>query len=752
MKKLFDNSYLVISLYLLFSFIIDIMTNLTLNLSFSIGMILRGLLLLYLLLGLLIKYKSKSNYIILAILGAFSSSYLIFHHNLLGITNLFKYNFVIILLLFLKELYQKEDKKINRNILTLCLLFYSFSIIIAWLTNTAVDSYAISKVGTVGWFNSANEVSAIISIILSYIFVNLQKRINIIEIFAILVSLFAAFLIGTRLPILVALICILYIFIKKFIKDAKEKNVNYTNLLIFILFLITFAIKFKDTPIYKNLVIHIKYLKLDNPFKVFTSFKLFDHFVFNRRLTFLLNLNKFMIKSSLSAKLFGLNVIKKAVEMDIFDIFYIYGVIGFILFTLLTVYIIKKLINRKDVYYLPIAVILVTSFLSGHVLLSPNVTLIALVIISNTLYKKKRRKVLYSLNNLKVGGVGNSLISILERLDNKKYEITLYLESKNGELINSVPSNIRLRTHKVFKTRFNILNKILNSLNNLKYLITNFKEYDFGCCYDTEYISSNFIARYASNNSCIYIHSDYTKLYENDIKKINDFFNKRKLDKFKKIVFISNEAKENVMSLYPRFIDKSIVINNFIDSSRYIKLSDNKINEAKPKGKKLFLSVGKIEESSKNLTRMVNAFKLALEEDNKIELWIIGSGPDENKIKDLISLNKLENSIKMLGSRANPYPYIKMSDYVILTSNYEGFPFIYGEAITFKKPIITTIDVSNDVINIKNNFGYICKKNEKDVSNTILNAIKHHNFKYKEIDLDKSNEITLKKIEKLINY
>lgn len=751
MKKLYNNSYLVISLYLLFSFFIDILTNITNEFSVSIGMILRGLLLLYFVIGLLIKYKSKNNYITIASLGVYSALFLIFNHNFESIANLFKYNFVLILMLFLYNLYKNEDKKINRNILTLSLLFYSLSIILAWLTKTAINSYAVAKVGTVGWFNSANEVSAIISIIIAYIFVNLQKRINLIEIFAILVSLFAAILIGTRLPLIIFLICVLYLFIKKLIKDIKNKNINYTNILIFILFITAFIIKFKDTPLWKNFVIHIKYLKLENPLEVFTSFKLFDHFIFNRRLTFLLRANKLIKGKALSYKLFGLGTLKKYVEMDIFDIFYIFGIIGFIIFIVILFSIIKKLKNRKDIYYLPIVILLITSLLSGHVILSPNVALIAGVVIANTYYKKKNKKILLASYNLNAGGIETALVNLIKKLDEKNYDITLYLENKEGFLLKNIPKNVKIKTQKVFNTKFRLTNKVFNLLNKIKFLITNFKEYDFGCCYATYSLSSNFLARYASNNSCIYIHSDYTKVYENDIKKINCFFSERKLDKFKHIIFVSNEAKENLMSIYPRFSDKSTVINNFIDNKRYLKLSEEKIKETKPRGKKLFLFVGRLEEASKNLTRLINSFNLALKDNKKIELWIIGSGPDEKKAKELIDKLDLNKSIKMLGLKSNPYPYFKMCDYVILTSNYEGFPMIYGEAITFNKPIITTIDVSDDVIKIKDNFGYICNKNEKDIAETIKNVTSHSTLKYKKVDIDKANINKLNMLEELIN-
>lgn len=750
MKKLFNNPYLVISLYLLFSFLIDIMTNLTINLSFSIGMILRGILLLYVIIGLLIKYKEKTNYFILGILGIFSCIYLIYHQNINSIIYLFKYNFVIIILLFLYNLYKNEDKKINRNMLTLCLLFYSLSIIIGWLTKTSIDSYAVAKVGTVGWFNSANEISAIISVTLAYIFVNLENRINFIEIFTIIVALFAAILIGTRLPLIVFLICMLYIFIKKLIKDIKNKKINYTNIIIFVLFIICFIFKFKDTPLCKNMMIHIKYLNLNNPIDVITNFKLFDHLIFNRRLTFLIDINKVMVSAPILSKLFGLNVIKKTVEMDLFDIFYRYGVVGFMIFVLSFTYIIKRFINRKDIHYLPIFIIIITAFLSGHVLLSPNVALISMIIIANTIYKRESKKILISAYDLGYGGIETALLSFIKNLNKDNNEITLFLEKKKGVFLKEVPKGVIIKQQRVFESKFKLFNKFLNMLNKIKFLITNFKEYDFSCCYATYSLSSNFLARFASNNSSIYIHSDYTNLYKNNINDINSFFIPRKLDKFKYIIFVSNESKDNLVSIYPRFIDKSIVLNNFIDYEKIINLSKEKIKETKPRGKKLFLFVGRIDESSKNLTRMINSFKLALEQTKKIELWIIGDGEDFNYIKKIIKDNKLEDFIKMFGSKSNPYPYFKLCDYLLLTSNYEGFPTVYGEAITLNKPIISTIDVTDESISIPNNYGYICHKDEKDIANTIIKVVSNDNLKYKKTNIDEINRKKYEILKKII--
>ena len=533
--------------------------------------------------------------------------------------------------------------------------------------------------------------------------------------------------------------CLLYLLIRKFIKDAKNKKVNYTNLILFILFIIAFIYKFNQTPLYKNLIDKAKDLNLHNPIDVLTNFKLFDHFIFSGRLTNLINLNPSILAGSISNKLVGLNN-AYLVKMDLFDIIYQYGFIGFSLFIILLTYITKKITNRKDINFLPIITAIAASFLAGGIVLSPSVAIISVVISCNTLYKRKSKKILLASYDLGVGGIESALVNFIKNINKDNNEITLYLENKKGELLKEIPNNVIIKKHKVFNLKLKLLQKILNSLNKAKFLMTNYKEYDFSCCYATYSLSSNFLARSASNNNSIYIHSDYTQTYKNNIKEINKFFIKRNLDKFKFILFVSNESKDNLLSYYPRLADKSLVINNFIDNKKIIELSKEKIKETKPKGKKLFLFVGRLDESSKNLTRLINSFELALSKNKNIILWIIGTGPDLNLVKNLIKEKKLEKNILLLGQKTNPYPYFKLTDYVILTSDYEGFPVVYGEAITLEKTIISTIDVSDDVISIPHNFGYICKKDEKDIANTIINVLEHDNLKYKKLDIDKINE------------
>ena len=108
----------------------------------------------------------------------------------------------------------------------------------------------------------------------------------------------------------------------------------------------------------------------------------------------------------------------------------------------------------------------------------------------------------------------------------------------------------------------------------------------------------------------------------------------------------------------------------------------------------------------------------------------------------MVNEYKLENNIIFLGKKQNPYPYFKLADSLILTSEYEGFPVVYLEAMILNIPIITT-SVSDSLQIIQNKHGVVTQKNV----NAIINGISQkEEFDYKEY-----NQEINEKLEKLIN-
>ena len=315
------------------------------------------------------------------------------------------------------------------------------------------------------------------------------------------------------------------------------------------------------------------------------------------------------------------------------------------------------------------------------------------------------KKILISSYNLDFGGIETSLINLLRNFDLTKYKVTLVLECIEGVFLKDVPKNVIIKEYSVSTNKNIIIRKTINLLKKIKWILFNYKRYDASICYATYSKPCSFLARTSSKNKILYVHSNYYLTYNKEINKVKDFFDGIKINKYNHVVFVSNESKKEIINIYPELEKKSITINNLIDADRIIRLSSEKIKLDKT-SKKKFVFVGRLDESSKRLTLLFDVAKKCMDYKVKSVFWIIGSGPDEKMYKDIVKKEKLDNVIFM-GPKKNPYPYIKASDYVILTSRYEGFPVVFNEAIIFEKPIITTIDVSDDYISIPNRFGYV---------------------------------------------
>ena len=358
------------------------------------------------------------------------------------------------------------------------------------------------------------------------------------------------------------------------------------------------------------------------------------------------------------------------------------------------------------------------------------------------------KKLIFFANNLKIGGIETSIVNLLNYIDYNKYDVTLVLEEKEGVLLNDINSNVHIKEYKLSKSSIVLLRKMFNFIKRFVWTVFNRNKYDFSCCYATYSLMGAKLAKLASKNSSIYIHGDYTKIYK-DSKELINFFASRKINGFRTVFFVSNESKDNLIKYYPSIKDKSVVINNFINYKKIIDLANENVELFKNHDI-LFVFIGRLEEKSKKVSRLLQLINI-LKNDYSIELWIIGDGQDRNSYKTYIDNNKLNDNIKILGSKKNPYPYMKQADYIILTSDYEGFPVIYLESIVLNKKIITTIDVSDESIIINNNYGYIISKDINLMKNEVEDILKHDSLVYKQINFDELNKDKMKKLEKIFD-
>lgn len=761
-KFIKNNINKIVAVFLILQPFLDVITGIcihTLKINFTIGIIVRVLFLLFISFIVLFIFKKKKIIIPYLIIGLYFIFYIIGtilykdSNYIFEIQNLVKVFYFPLLFVSLYSI--KDYIRISNMTLFTVIFLYLILLFVPTLLGVGYKSYEITKAGTLGFFNSANEISGIISMLTPIMFIIFYESKKVIPItLLIIMYLMVILMIGTKTPLLSLLITIGISILYLWRYLIKTKQIKYIVISVLLILFLSFGLVlvFPKTNFYKNIRTHLDYLKLDNITDVFKDEKLVDHFIFSSRIKFLKNKSKIYNNSNTYQKLFGIGYINnnketKMIEMDYFDVFFSHGIIGFLIFLSIFIYMISLVFTNKNKYsyqslmkYTSLFFIILLAFLTGHILIAPSVSLLSIIIIMS-ISKRDKKDLLFADKSMITGGIEKAQLNLLNNIDYKKYNVTVILEEKEGELLDKINNNVKVIELKVSDNNNVIIRKIINTYRKLIFKIFNYHNYDFSCCYTTYSYSSNKIAKIASQNNSFYVHSDYSNVYK-DEKDFRNFFDSRKVDEYKNIIFVSNESKESFIKYYPELEEKTLVLNNFIDIEEIKEKSKEKIEKSKNK-KVLFVFVGRLDDTSKKLKRAIK-----LVEKLDIELWIIGDGPDRGRYEEYAKELKVSNKITFFGKKSNPYPYIKEADYIILTSDYEGFPVIYQEAMVLRKNIITTINTSDDQINMKE-YAYIISKDEKMI-NEVKDIISKNN-KTKEINFEEIQNKRRKQFEKLFN-
>ena len=85
---------------------------------------------------------------------------------------------------------------------------------------------------------------------------------------------------------------------------------------------------------------------------------------------------------------------------------------------------------------------------------------------------------------------------------------------------------------------------------------------------------------------------------------------------------------------------------------------------------------------------MIEAFSILKSKGIKEKLYILGDGELRTELEQIIKEKKLENEIILLGSKANPYIWMKSAKLFIHSAIFEGFGLVITEAMYLEIPII----------------------------------------------------------------
>lgn len=319
------------------------------------------------------------------------------------------------------------------------------------------------------------------------------------------------------------------------------------------------------------------------------------------------------------------------------------------------------------------------------------------------------KKILFVSHSISRGGGVGKVFSTLATQIADKYEISILERGENNKTF-PLPSSIKHlppmfyypeRAKELgFKTSFFSVRRVVQSLMLL--IIPSFfhkkyikEKYDIEIAFN--YLYPSVIVGSSSNKESkkvMWIHGDiYDLVYQSYAypKRILKYFHymaqKKAFACADRIVAISNNTYKSIIDLFPNTKNKVVLISNGFDFSEMIKLSrkfdvntDDKIR---------FICIGRLD-SGKNVQLQVNAFVNLFDSGiHNVELYVLGEGAEKDNI-ELIAGKYLNYGIHLLGFKRNPYPYIRSSDCLLITSKSEGFPTVAIEAMALGKPVMST--------------------------------------------------------------
>lgn len=349
------------------------------------------------------------------------------------------------------------------------------------------------------------------------------------------------------------------------------------------------------------------------------------------------------------------------------------------------------------------------------------------------------KKILFLIHTLGGGGAEKVLVDLVNNLNPKKYDITVMTIVDVGELRYKLNDNIKYKTtiklrkdKNKNKTQENKSGSLLGKGSKFKNIAAKLyakiwkhmptklfykmfikEKYDIEISF-LEGISAKVIAASNNPNSKKYawIHVDLINQ-----KKSEGVFKNRNIEKkiylsFDKIVCVSNVVRERFIEKFAFDKEKVIVKYNAIDKATILSKSKEECDYVKDDAF-LMCSVGRLN-AQKAYDRLLRIHKKLIDEKYNIKLFIIGEGTAKQNLENYINDNNLNDTVKLLGFKQNPYKYMKKADLFVCSSIVEGFSTVVSEAIILDIPIVTT-DCSGmkEMLGDNNEYGIVTENNEE---------------------------------------
>jgi glycosyltransferase involved in cell wall biosynthesis len=103
------------------------------------------------------------------------------------------------------------------------------------------------------------------------------------------------------------------------------------------------------------------------------------------------------------------------------------------------------------------------------------------------------------------------------------------------------------------------------------------------------------------------------------------------------------------------------------------------------------VSVARLDEGQKDHRTLLLAYaRWRMRRSDAAALVLLGDGPDRGMLEQFAAELGIRDAVHFIGYCANPFPYVRAADALVLSSRYEGFGMVLGEAMALGTPIVST--------------------------------------------------------------
>jgi glycosyltransferase involved in cell wall biosynthesis len=304
--------------------------------------------------------------------------------------------------------------------------------------------------------------------------------------------------------------------------------------------------------------------------------------------------------------------------------------------------------------------------------------------------RDRRRKVCFVLPSLAGGGAERVAVQVLNALDERRWDRSMYLFTRSGPFLADVSPSVRLESADtpsrlgrwrrlrqfVRRARPDVIVAFLSYLS----VLTASRAAGVGTrvVFDVETPVSAFLSD-----------SDYpwTRRWNRPLFAAALRAGCARSDR---IVAASRGVAEDLVASFGADATRVQVVPNPVDLSALAAAAEAPLDgELGARWKPpVIVAAGRMAEA-KNYPLLIEAMAL-LRNQVPASLFILGKGDEEPRLREMIRGRGLTDAVHLCGFQTNPWKYIARADVFALTSHYEGFGNVVVEAMACGVPVVAT--------------------------------------------------------------